>query len=64
VPAAKGAAGGRVRPTGYGRNLDLNLLRVFWVVAERGSVTAAASQLYLTQPALSAALRRLTEAAR
>lgn len=45
----------------YGRNLDLNLLRVFVVVAETGSVTSAAGQLYLTQPAISAALRRLTE---
>lgn len=46
----------------YGRDLDLNLLRVFLVVAEKGSVTAAASQLYLTQPAVSAALRRLRTA--
>ena len=45
---------------GYGRDLDLNLLRVFAVVAEIGSVTEAASRLYLTQPAVSAALRRLT----
>ena len=44
----------------YGRDLDLNLLRVFAVVAETGSVTGAASRLYLTQPAVSAALRRLT----
>ncbi len=44
----------------YGRDLDLNLLRVFAVVAEAGSVTLAASRLYLTQPAVSAALRRLT----
>jgi LysR family transcriptional activator of mexEF-oprN operon len=43
-----------------GRDLDLNLLRVFVVVAELGSVTRAAAQLYLTQPAVSAALRRLT----
>src|SRR4051794_23347656 len=43
-----------------GRDLDLNLLRVFLVVAETGSVTAAASRLYLTQPAISAALKRLT----
>ncbi len=43
----------------YGRDLDLNLLRVFAVVADAGSVTAAASRLYLTQPAVSAALRRL-----
>ncbi len=46
----------------YERNLDLNLLRVFVVVAEAGSVTAAASRLYLTQPAVSAALGRLTSA--
>lgn len=43
----------------YGRDLDLNLLRVFVVVAECGSVTAAAARLYLTQPAVSAALKRL-----
>jgi LysR family transcriptional activator of mexEF-oprN operon len=49
-------------PTVYGRDLDLNLLRVFAVVAETESVTAAAGRLYLTQPAVSAALRRLTQA--
>lgn len=48
--------------TDYGRDLDLNLLRTFVVVAETGSVTEAASRLYLTQPAVSAALRRLTNA--
>jgi len=48
--------------TSYGRDLDLNLLRVFVVVASTGSVTAAAAQLYLTQPAVSAALRRLNTA--
>ena len=46
----------------YGRDLDLNLLRVFVVVASARSVTRAAAQLYLTQPAISAALRRLTQA--
>jgi len=46
----------------YARDLDLNLLRVFVVIAEAGSVTEAASRLYLTQPAVSAALRRLTTA--
>src|SRR5689334_7620405 len=46
----------------YGRDLDLNLLRVFVVVAEQRSVTQAAARLYLTQPAISAALRRLTRA--
>jgi LysR family transcriptional activator of mexEF-oprN operon len=44
----------------YARDLDLNLLRVFVVVAEAGSVTEAAQRLYLTQPAISAAIRRLT----
>jgi LysR family transcriptional regulator, mexEF-oprN operon transcriptional activator len=48
--------------TAYARDLDLNLLRVFIVVAETGSVTAAASRLYLTQPAVSAALKRLANA--
>lgn len=47
-------------PDAYGRDLDLNLLRVFAVVAEAGSVTEAASRLYVTQPAVSAAIRRLT----
>jgi LysR family transcriptional activator of mexEF-oprN operon len=46
----------------YGRDLDLNLLRVFVVVAEEGSVTGAAARLYLTQPAVSAALKRLSAA--
>lgn len=46
----------------YEKDLDLNLLRVFVVVAETGSVTAAASRLYVTQPAVSAALRRLSGA--
>lgn len=46
----------------YERDLDLNLLRVFAVVCEEGSVTAAADRLYLTQPAVSAALKRLAEA--
>ncbi len=45
--------------TAYARDLDLNLLRVFVVVAEAGSVTAAAGRLYVTQPAVSAALARL-----
>jgi len=49
-------------PTVYGRDLDLNLLRVFAVVAETGSVTEAAKSLYVTQPAVSAALRRLSTA--
>ena len=46
----------------YGRDLDLNLLRVFVVVADTGSVTKAAARLYLTQPGVSSALRRLATA--
>lgn len=46
----------------YARDLDLNLLRIFVVVARAGSVTTAAGQLYVTQPAVSAALKRLTDA--
>src|SRR5262252_5023754 len=49
-------------PEIHGRDLDLNLLRVFSVVAESGGVTEAAKRLYLTQSAVSAALRRLTTA--
>jgi LysR family transcriptional activator of mexEF-oprN operon len=45
----------------YGRDLDLNLLRVFAVVAEEGSITRAAARLYVTQPSISAAIRRLTD---
>jgi LysR family transcriptional activator of mexEF-oprN operon len=45
--------------TVYARDLDLNLLRVFIAVADAGSVTGAAERLYVTQPAISAALRRL-----
>ena len=41
------------------RELDLNLLRVFDAVLRSRSVTAAAAQLGLTQPAVSNALARL-----
>ncbi|HWM44451.1 MAG TPA: LysR family transcriptional regulator [Burkholderiales bacterium] len=41
------------------RELDLNLLRVFDAVLRGRSVTAAAAQLALTQPAVSNALARL-----
>ena len=44
------------------RHLDLNLLRVFDAVMSEGSLTQAAHQLALTQPAVSNALRRLREA--
>ena len=44
------------------RTLDLNLLRVFDEVMAERSLTRAAQQLSLTQPAVSNALRRLREA--
>jgi len=44
------------------RTLDLNLLRVFAAVMTERSVTRAAAQLAMTQPAVSNALRRLREA--
>src|SRR5215472_10119081 len=40
------------------RQLDLNLLITFATIAEEKSVTAAASRLLLTQPAVSRALQR------
>lgn len=44
------------------RTLDLNLLKVFDVVMSERSLTRAARQLSLTQPAVSNALRRLRDA--
>jgi DNA-binding transcriptional LysR family regulator len=44
------------------RGLDLNLLPVFEAVYAQGSITRAAEQLHLTQPAVSNALTRLREA--
>ena len=43
------------------RNLDLNLLRVFDEVMTERSLTKAAQNLSLTQPAISNAMRRLRE---
>ena len=43
------------------RTLDLNLLRVFDEVMAERSLTRAARNLSLTQPAVSNALRRLRE---
>lgn len=41
--------------------IDLNLLRLLEAIESHGSVTAAANELNLTQPAVSHALRRLRE---
>ncbi len=43
----------------HGTVMDLNLVRTFLVVAENLSYTKAAKQMNLTQPAVSAAIRRL-----
>jgi LysR family transcriptional activator of mexEF-oprN operon len=40
------------------RQADLNLLITFAAIAEEKSITAAASQLLLSQPAVSRALQR------
>jgi DNA-binding transcriptional LysR family regulator len=44
------------------RTLDLNLLRVFDAVMAEGSLTRAATNLAMTQPAVSHAVKRLHEA--
>lgn len=44
-----------------GRELDWNLLRTYMVIVQEGSITGAASRLFLTQPAVSLALKRLEE---
>ncbi len=42
-------------------DVSLDLYRVFYTVAESGSLTAAAEKLYLSQPAVSQKLRQLEE---
>src|ERR1700728_748790 len=44
------------------RQADLNLLVTFAVIAEERSITAAASRLLLSQPAVSRALQRARDA--
>ena len=41
------------------KGLDLNLLQALDILIDRGSVTRAAEQLHISQPAISAALTRL-----
>lgn len=41
--------------------LDWNLLRTFLVIGQEGSISRAAARLYLSQPAISQALKRLEE---
>ena len=49
------------RPDRMMRDLDWNLLRSFVVLAQSKSVTEAAHKLRLTQPSVSAALKRLED---
>jgi LysR family transcriptional regulator, transcriptional activator of nhaA len=44
------------------RHLNYHHLRLFWMVAREGSITRATRQLHLTQPAISAQLRKLQRA--
>lgn len=39
--------------------IDTELYRVFYVVAQQGTVSAAAQQLYVTQPAVSKSIKKL-----
>ena len=48
-------------PERLGRDLDWNLLRTFMIVVKEGSITNAAMRLCVTQPAVSAALKRLED---
>ncbi len=56
------ANGSQAAPSLNFRTLDLNLLRVFDEVISERSLTRAAHNLSLTQPAVSNAMRRLREA--
>lgn len=40
-------------------NVDLNLYRIFYVVAKRGNITKASEELYISQPAVTQAIQSL-----
>lgn len=46
-------------PERLSRELNWNLLRTFMVIMQEGSITGAAARLYVTQPAVSLALKQL-----
>lgn len=48
-------------PDDLARKLDWNLLRMFVVLVEAGSITGAAQELGLQQPSVSSALKRLED---
>lgn len=41
------------------KNIDLNLYKIFYVVAKRGNITKAAEELYISQPAVTQAIHSL-----
>ena len=41
--------------------MNLNQLKIFYMAAKRGSLSAAAKDLYITQPAVTKAIQRLQE---
>ena len=45
----------------YNKEIDLNLYRTFYAVAKSGSFMKASEILYISQPAISAAIKRLEE---
>jgi DNA-binding transcriptional LysR family regulator len=45
----------------FARNLDWNLLYTFMVIVQEEKIASAAKRLYVTQPAVSLALKRLEE---
>jgi DNA-binding transcriptional LysR family regulator len=55
----KGSDERRADPAAFG--MDLNLLRYLVVLVQECSVSRAADRVYVTQPAMSAALKRLRE---
>ena len=40
-------------------NIDLNLYRIFYVVAKKGNITKAADELFISQPAVTQAIHSL-----
>ncbi|WP_348254561.1 LysR family transcriptional regulator [Vibrio parahaemolyticus] len=46
------------------KTIDLNLIHTFLVVTDTRSYTKAAAQLGVTQPAISASIKRLEEASK
>ena len=40
-------------------NIDLNLYRIFYVVAKKGNITKAAEELFISQPAVTQAIHSL-----